>query len=243
MKVFLAGAAGVIGRRLVPLLRAAGHDVVGTTRSPAKADAVRQLGAEPVVVDVFDAPALDRAVANAAPDAVIHQLTDLPAAPGTAGYELSLEGNARLRIDGTANLVAAARAAGVRRMVSQSIAFVYAPGEGVRVETDPLDRATGARGRTVEGVAALERATLSMPEGIVLRYGFLFGAGTWFGDDRRGAPAVHVDAAAQAAVLALGHGRPGIYNIAEDAPAGTPGAASSDKAKRDFGFDAAFRLS
>ncbi|MGH6789051.1 MAG: NAD-dependent epimerase/dehydratase family protein [Pseudolabrys sp.] len=238
MKIFLAGAGGVIGRRLTPLLRMAGHNVAGTTRSPQKAGALRTLGAEPIVVDVFDADALARAVIAAAPQVVIHQLTDLPAAPGTPGYEEGLERNARLRIDGTRNLVAAAKAAGVTRMIAQSIAFIYAKGEGARGETDSLDlTATGARKRTVDGVVALEQATLSLPEGIVLRYGFLYGAGTWFGDEIRGAPAVRVDAAAQAAVLAVTKGKPGIYNVAQD-----DGAVSSEKAKRDLGFDAGFRI-
>jgi nucleoside-diphosphate-sugar epimerase len=238
MKIFLAGAGGAIGRRLTPLLRAAGHDVVGTTRSPDKAVAVASLGAEPGVVDVFDAAALTRAVQAAAPQVVIHQLTDLPHAPGTPGYEAGLERNARLRIEGTRNLVAAAKAAGVRRLIAQSIAFVYAPGDGVRVETDSLDlAATGARKRTVDGVAALEDATLQMPEGIVLRYGLLYGPGTWFEHEKRGAPGLHVDAAVHAALLAVSKGKPGIYNIAED-----DGAISNEKAKREFGFDAAFRI-
>ncbi len=239
MKIFLAGASGVIGRLLVPLLRKAGHSVVGTTRVPEKVAALHALGAEPVVVDVFDAAALARAVQAAAPQVVIHQLTDLPSAPGTPGYEAGLERNARLRIDGTRNLVAAAKAAGVKRLIAQSIAFVYAPGEGTRLASDPLDRtASGARQRTVEGVAALEQATLTMPEGIVLRYGFLYGPGTWFEKEVRAKPALYVDAAAQAALLAVSKGTAGIYNIAED-----DGAVSSEKAKRDFGFDAAFRIS
>ncbi len=238
MKVFLAGASGVIGRRLVPLLHRAGHEVVGTTRSPGKADAVRALGAEPVVVDAFDAPALSRAVAEAAPQVVMHQLTDLPHSPGTPGYEIGLQRNARLRIEGTRNLVAAAKAAGVERLIAQSIAFVYAPGEGARVESDPLDvNAAGMRKRTVEGVVALEAATLEMPQGIVLRYGLLYGPGTWLEHEKRGTPALHVDAAAQAALLALSKDARGIYNIAED-----DGAVSSEKAKRELGFDAGFRV-
>jgi nucleoside-diphosphate-sugar epimerase len=238
MKIFLAGAGGAIGRRLTPLLRAAGHDVVGTTRSAGKVAALRALGAEPVVVDVFDAAALRRALQIAAPQVVMHQLTDLAFAPGTPRYEEGLERNAKLRIDGTRNLVAAAKAAGVRRLIAQSIAFVYAPGEGTRAETDPLDlAATGARKRTVDGVVALEDATLEMPEGIVLRYGLLYGPGTWFERDKRGKPALHVDAAAQAALLAVSKGKPGIYNIAED-----DGAVSSERAKREFGFDAEFRI-
>ena len=238
MKIFLAGAGGAIGRRLTPLLRRAGHDVVGTTRSAEKTAALRALGAEPVVVDVFDAVALARAVQAAAPQVVMHQLTDLAYAPNTPGFEEGLERNARLRIAGTRNLVATAKAAGVRRLIAQSIAFVYAPGEGARVESDPLDlAATGIRKRMVDGVVALEGATLEMPEGIVLRYGLLYGPGTWFENEKRGKPALHVDAAAQAALLAVTKGAPGIYNIAED-----DGAISSEKAKREFGFDAAFRI-
>jgi nucleoside-diphosphate-sugar epimerase len=236
MKIFLAGAGGVIGQRLTPLLRKAGHNVAGTTRSAQKGDMLRTLGAEPVVVDVFDADALTRAVTAAAPQVVIHQLTDLPYAPNTPQYQEGLERNARLRIDGTRNLVTAARAAGVKRLIAQSIGFIYAKGEGLRTETDPLD-SDAARKGTVDAVVSLEQATLSLPEGIVLRYGFLYGAGTWFGDEIRGAPAVHVDAAAQAAVLAVTKGKPGIYNVAQD-----DGAVSSEKAKRDLGFDAGFRI-
>lgn len=238
VKIFLAGASGVIGRLLVPLLCKAGHSVVGTTRAPAKVAALRSLGAEPVVVDVFDASALSRAVVAAAPHVVIHQLTDLPSAPGTPDYEAGLERNVRLRIDGTRNLVAAAKEAGVKQLIAQSIAFVYAPGQGARVESDPLDlTATGARKRSVEGVIALEQATLSMPEGIVLRYGYLYGPGTWFEKEARAKPALFVDAAAQAALLALSKGKPGVYNVAED-----DGAVSSEKARLELGFDSSFRI-
>jgi nucleoside-diphosphate-sugar epimerase len=238
MRIFLAGASGAIGRRLVPLLRDAGHSITGTTRSPVKAQALRLLGAEPVVVDVFDAGALARTVGAAAPQVIIPPLPDLPSAPGTPGYEAGLERNAKLRIEGTRNLVNAAKAAGVARLIVQSIAFVYAPGEGACVETDPLDlAATGARQRTVEGVIALEQAALEMPQGIVLRYGFLYGPGTWFENEKRARPALHVDAAAQAALRVVTEGARGIYNIAED-----DGAVSSEKAKRDLGFDAGFRI-
>jgi nucleoside-diphosphate-sugar epimerase len=238
MKIFLAGAGGAIGRRLTPLLRGAGYTVVGTTRSKDKAAAIAALGAEPVVVDVFDAEALARAVTAAAPQVLMHQLTDLPFAPGTSRYDEGLERNARLRIEGTRNLADAAKAAGVRRMISQSIAFVYAAGEGARAEGDPLDvSATGARKRAVDGVVALEKATLDLPEGIVLRYGYLYGPGTWYMDTRRSKPALHVDAAAQAALLAVSNGGHGVYNIAED-----DGVVSSEKAKRDLAFDAGFRI-
>jgi nucleoside-diphosphate-sugar epimerase len=238
MRIFLAGAGGAIGRRLTPLLVAAGHTVVGTTRSADKVAAIAKLGAEPAVVDVFDAAALTRAVSDAASQVVMHQLTDLAFAPNTPRYAEGLERNARLRIEGTRNLVDAAKAAGVRRFISQSVAFVYAPGEGARVETDSLNlAATGTAKRSVDGVVALEQATLEMPEGIVLRYGFLYGPGTWFEDEPRAKPTLHIDAAAQAALLAIGRGERGIYNIAED-----DGAVSSEKAKRAFGFDAGFRI-
>jgi nucleoside-diphosphate-sugar epimerase len=199
---------------------------------------LRALGAEPLVVDVFDADALTRAVVASTPDVLIHQLTDLAFAPGSPGYEEGLERNARLRIEGTRNLVAAARAAKVKRGIAQSIAFVYASGEGARVESDPLaDNAPGMLGRTVAAVRALEEAVIAMPEGIALRYAYLYGPGTWSPDGPGRAPVVHVDAAAQAALLAVTRGAPGIYNIGEDDP-----GLSSEKAKRELGFDAAFRL-
>jgi len=236
MKIFLAGAGGAIGRRLTPLLKAAGHSVVGTTRSAAKADALRALGAKPVVVDVFDAAALAAAVRAAAPQAIVHQLTDLAFAPGTPQYEEGLARNARLRVEGTRNLVAAARGANVNCMVAQSIAFyIYAQGEGARVETDPISTDAAFAG-TIEGVMSLEKAVLSLPEGIVLRYGFFYGPGTWSPETPR-RPALHIDAAAEACLLALSKAKHGIYNIAEDDP-----SLSSAKAKRELGFDAGFRI-
>ena len=237
MKIFLAGAGGAIGRRLTPLLRAVGHTVVGTTRSADKSDALRALGAEPVVVDVFDADALARAVKAAAPQAIIHQLTDLAFAPGTSQYEEGLARNARLRVEGTSNLVAAARAANVKRMVAQSIAFVYAPGDGARTESDPLNLSgEGIARRSTEAVVALEQAVLGLPEGIVLRYGYFYGPGTW-SDTASRAPSVHIDAAARATLQALTKAKPGIYNIAEDGD-----AVSSEKAKQEFGFDPESRI-
>jgi nucleoside-diphosphate-sugar epimerase len=239
--VFLAGATGVIGRRLTRLLRADGHAVVGTTRSPAKADLLRALSATPVVLDVFDAAATARAVAAVRPGVIIHQLTDLPpvAADDPAALRRRAEANARLRRDGTRHLMAAARAAGVTRVIAQSIAFAYAPGEGARVESDPLDRAAGgARGITVAGVVALEEQVLGTPgiAGLVLRYGRLYGPDTWTETPSGPAP-LHVDAAADAARRALVRGTAGIYNVAED-----DGAVDSEKARRELGFDANFRM-
>ena len=238
MRIFLAGATGVIGLRLAALLRDAQHQVVGTTRTPAKAPTLRALDVTPVVVDVFAADALAHAVATARPDVIVHQLTDLPAAPGTPGYPAAQAANRRLRIEGTRNLMQAARMAGVGRVVAQSIAFVYAPGDGARVEDDPLDvAAEGVRQLTVQGIVALEREVLQASgiAGVALRYGYLYGPGTWYQVQPK-PPSVHVDAAAQAALLSVSNGA-GVYNIAED-----DGAVSSAKAKRDLGFDPAFRL-
>jgi nucleoside-diphosphate-sugar epimerase len=238
MRVFLAGATGVIGQRLAVLLRDAGHEVAGTTRSDVKVSMLRALGVTPVVVDVFDPAALAQAVAAAQPDIVIHQLTDLSSAPGTSGYPAAQEANRRLRIEGTRNLMQAAKFAGVRRVVAQSIAFAYAPGEGARSEDDSLDMAAeGTRQRTVEGIVALEREVLETSgiDGVVLRYGYLYGPGTWY-DTPPKPPSIHVDAAAHAAWLAIGKGE-GVYNVAED-----DGAVSIAKARREWGFDPAFRM-
>jgi nucleoside-diphosphate-sugar epimerase len=238
MRIFLAGATGVIGQRLAVLLRDAGHDVAGTTRSDAKASMLRALGVTPVVVDVFNPAALAQAVAAAQPEIVIHQLTDLSSGPGTPGYPAAQEANRRLRIEGTHNLMRAAKLAGVRRVVAQSIAFAYAPGEGARSEGYSLDMAAeGTRQRTVEGIVALEREVLATSgiDGVVLRYGYLYGPGTWY-DTPPKPPSIHVDAAAHAAWLAIGKGE-GIYNVAED-----DGAVSIAKARREWGFDPAFRM-
>jgi nucleoside-diphosphate-sugar epimerase len=238
MRVFLAGATGVVGRRLAGLLRQAKHEVTGTTRTPEKGPMLRAIGMTPVVVDVFDGDALAQVVATARPDVVIHQLTDLPSAPGTPGYPAAQQANHRLRIEGTRNLMRAAKLAGAGRAVAQSIAFVYAPGDGMRAEDDPLDLAAeGVRQLTVQGIAALEREVLMTPgiDGVVLRYGYLYGPDTWY-DAPPKPPSVHVDAAAHAALLAVTKGS-GVYNIAED-----DGAVSSAKAKGELGFSPAFRI-
>jgi len=238
MKIFMAGATGAIGRRLVPLLLNAGHGVVGTTRSATKADRLRAAGVEPVVVDVFDAPALSAAVLEAHPDIVVHQLTDLPPGLDPSQMTEGTQRNARMRSQGTQNLVAAALGAGVRRLVTQSIAWMYAPGKEPHSEDDPLDiNAGGTRAITVGGVATLERLTISSPptDGVVLRYGHLYGPGT--GTNAAEPPALHVDAAAWAAVLAIEKARRGIYNIAEPS-----GYLSTEKARRELGFDASVRL-
>jgi nucleoside-diphosphate-sugar epimerase len=238
-RIFLAGATGAIGQRLVPLLRAAGHDVAGTTRGDAKAAALRALGAEPVVVDAFDADALKRAVTAFRPDIVIHQLTDLPPGLDPAKMADALVRNARIRDEGTRNLVQAALAAGARRMIAQSIAWIYAPGTTPHHESDALKvEADGSYNVSIAGVVALETQTLHSPplDGIVLRYGQLYGPGTGR-DAPEGTAPLHVDAAAHAALLAIEHGEPGIYNIAEPND-----LIATDKARRNLGFDARFRL-
>jgi nucleoside-diphosphate-sugar epimerase len=238
MKIFLAGASGAIGRRLTPLLLAAGHEVTGMTRS---ADAARQLeaaGVHPVIADVYDPDGLKRVAVAARPDVVMHQLTDLPR---TLDDEKQLAAayprNARIRTEGTRNLIAAAQAAGARRFVVQSAAFAYAPGRQPHVETDPLNLTDGPRLETVRAAADMELQVLeSGMEAIVLRYGLFYGPGTWSEGPAR-KPPLHIDAAAHAAFLAVSRGATGVYNIADD-----DGTVSIEKARRELGFDPAFRL-
>jgi len=237
-RIFLAGGSGAIGRRLIPLLLDAGHRVTATTRRAAKAGELRALGADPAVVDVFDADGLREAVVAAKPEIVIHQLTDLPAGLDPAKMGESIAGNARIRDEGTRNLVEAAKAAGARRLIAQSIAWAYAPGPEPHAETDRLDSgAEGGRGISVGGVIALERQVLEAAPltGIVLRYGHLYGPGT--GAENAADPAVHVDAAAHAALLAVERGGPGAFNVAEP-----NGHVTTGKATGELGWRADFRL-
>jgi len=222
----------------MPLLRKAGHDVVGMTRSADAARDMKALGVEPTIVDVFDAEALKRLAMAARPDVVMHQLTDLPRVLNDdAQLAAAYPRNARIRTEGTRNLVAAAKAAGAKRFIVQSVAFAYLPGKEPYVETDPLNLVDGPRLVTVRAAADMEEQVLqSGMEGIVLRYGLLYGPGTWSGGPTR-KPSVHVDAAAQAALLVVTRGAPGIYNIADD-----EGTVSIAKARKDLGFDPAFRL-
>jgi nucleoside-diphosphate-sugar epimerase len=239
LRLFLAGATGAVGRPLTRLLRQAGHEVAAATRSAEGAALLSAMGAEPVVIDVFDAEGLIRAVVQAAPEVVIHQLTDLSAGLDPAQATETLTRNARLRREGTANLVSALRAAGARRLIAQSIAWAYAPKTPPYVEPDPLDAgATGLRGVSVgKGVIPLENAVLGQLdfEGVVLRYGNLYGPGAW-ADAPKGPSPLHVDAAAYAALLALDRGL-GAYNIAEPG-----GEAAIDKALAELGWRPDFRL-
>ena len=186
MRVFVAGATGVIGRVLVPMLREAGHDVVGMTRSEERAADLREQGVEAAVCDAFDADGVARAVAAARPEVVVNQLTDIPKVIEPRKMGDQFEMNDRLRTEGTRNLMRAAEAAGARRLVSQSIAFAYAPAGTLRAEDDPLfDDAPPPWGRSVAAVRALERETLGSAsvEGVVLRYGYFYGPGTVYAGD------------------------------------------------------------
>ncbi len=238
-KIFVAGATGAIGTVLVPLLVEAGYTVYGGTRRIDRAGALEAKGAHPVVVDVFDAAALDAALKRIAPWGVVHQLTDLPQNLDPKLMAEAVVRNARLRIEGTRNLVAAAQGAGAQRLVAQSIAWVYAPGAKPFTEDMPLDQDPESPRRiSADAVISLERSVLEAAgmAGTVLRYGQLYGPGTSSAEPR-GASPVHVEAAAWAAVLALRHAAAGIFNIAED-----NAEVSSEKAKRELEWNAAWRV-
>jgi nucleoside-diphosphate-sugar epimerase len=238
-RIFLAGAAGVIGRRLTPLLLAQGHTVWGVTRSPDKGEFLRGLGARPILVDVFDAEALAMVVLEVKPEIVIHQLTDLSAIHDSAKRFDALARNARIRDQGTRNLVAAARQARAPRLIAQSIAWAYAPGVQPYDEDHPLEmNAEGERAVTVRSVESLERQVLgaSPTEGLALRYGRLYGPSSGV-DAPPGAPSLYVDAAAYAALLAIDHGEPGLFNVADPND-----EVSTDKATAALGWRADFRV-
>ncbi len=239
MRVFVAGATGAIGRRLVPMLLADGHQVTGMTRSPGKLDELRALGAEAVLADALDADAVSAAVRDAHPDAVVHQLTALPQRIDPRKIERDFVLHDRLRDEGTRILVAGARDAGATRIVAQSIAFSYAPGPPgtLHDERDALlSDPPKSFARSARAVRELERAVLDAA-GVVLRYGFFYGPGSAIapngsmGQDlaRRRMPIVgggggvwsfiHVDDAARATVVALTRGSSGAYNIVDDDPA------------------------
>ena len=173
MRIFLAGASGVIGVRLLPLLVAAGHEVAGMTRSPGKLDGLKALGAEPVLCDVYDAEALREAVVRFRPDAVMHQLTDLPDDAAKIS-ELGAR-NDRMRREGTRNLLTAAAAAGSERILAQSIAW-----------EQPVDRGVTTR--------EFESSVLNVG-GVVIRYGRLYGPGTYFETEKPSPPRIQIDEA------------------------------------------------
>jgi nucleoside-diphosphate-sugar epimerase len=258
MRVLVAGATGVIGRRLVPLLIADGHQVTGMVRSSQRIDALRAMGAEPVIADALDAEAVRTAVGDARPDAVIHELTSLPPRIDPRKLERDFALNDRLRSEGTRHLVAAAQAAGAQRIVAQSIAFAYAPGPRgtLHSERDPLFlQARKPFRRSVEALRDLDSAVLGVG-GIVLRYGYFYGPGSAISTDgsivqdlaRRRLPIVgggggvwsfiHVDDAARATLAALTSGGSGAYNVVDDDPARVsdwiPALAAAIGAPRPF---------
>ena len=240
MKVFVAGASGAIGRPLLPQLLAAGHEVTGMTRREENAAAIRAAGARAVVCDVFDTAALEGAVREAAPEVVIHALTSLPPRIDPKAKDALAPTN-RLRGEGTRNLVAAAKAAGARRLIAESVAFFYVPeGDWVKGEEAPaFADAPGPFGEAARALADLEREVTETEglEGIVLRYGWLYGPGTYYDRDgsqtedfhKRRMPIVgrgtgtfsfiQVEDAASATVAAVERGAPGVYNVVDDEPA------------------------
>lgn len=240
MRVFVAGATGVVGQPLVRKLLAAGHDVTGTTRSQDRAAQIEAAGATAVVCDALDADSVALAVEGAGPEVVVNQLTNLPT-DGNQRKSGYFDSTNRLRREGGRILIEAAQSAGVKRLVTQSIAFTYMP-EGSRVKDESAPTMGGFPGPQGEAFAAMldhERSVLEADglEGLVLRYGFFYGPGTYYANDgataeevrKRRYPVVgagtgtfsfvHVDDAADAACLAVSAGSQGIYNVVDDEPA------------------------
>jgi nucleoside-diphosphate-sugar epimerase len=240
VRIFVAGASGAIGRPLIRQLVAAGHDVSGTTRRQERAEEIQAAGAKAVVCDVLDGSALEAAVAEAAPEVVVNQLTSLPEDfnPRTIDYSATN----RVREEGGGNLMKAALAAGARRYVTQSIAFIYAPeGDWVKdEEARPFEEAPPPFDEGERAMLAHEREVLGTDgiEGVVLRYGQFYGPGTYYTPgsgsiakqvEKRMLPVIgpgtgtssfiHVEDAASATVAALDRCGPGIYNVTDDEPA------------------------
>jgi 2-alkyl-3-oxoalkanoate reductase len=240
-RVFVAGATGAIGRRLVPQLVERGHEVFAMTRTLAKTDSLREAGAHAVIGDGLDRVSTMQAMMSAEPEVVIHEMTALTGVANLRHFDNQFALTNRLRTEGTDNLLDAARAAGARRFVAQSFGNWYAPeGSPVKTEDDPLDPDPPAsQRRSFSAVRHLERAVLSADglDGLVLRYTSLYGPGTAVAEDgeivrlvrKRQFPIigdglgiwsfVHVDDAASATVAAVERGDPGIYNVADDDPA------------------------
>jgi nucleoside-diphosphate-sugar epimerase len=231
MRIFLAGGTGTLGSRLIPKLTAAGHQVTATTRRADRAGLLTRLGAAPAIVDVYDADLLSSVVAAAAPDVILHELTDLS--------EYDTDANARLRREGTANLIAAAQAAGTGRIVVESIAWIFPDADALATEDDPIISGTA--------VDAMEGLARRLPHATILRYGILYGPGTWYAPGGRIAklvdagqlpatPAVtcfvHVDDAVAATVQALSW-PDGTYHVVDDEPA--PGTSWLPAYARELG--------
>ena len=239
MNIFIAGATGAIGRPLIAQLLARGHRVIALTRSREKAQALENKGIKPEIADVFDPDAVKAAVGRAKPDVVIEQLTALPKTYTRQSMTAAAALNNRIRLEGGGNVLAAAQAAGVRRYLRQSVGFFATPGPGLADEDTPLAfSASPAVAAGAREIAELEDHLLgnSNLEGIVMRYGFFYGPGTWFHPDGDVARQVrqqqfpivgsgegvwswlHIEDAAIATAAAAEHGSPGVYLIADDQP-------------------------
>ena len=237
MRVFVAGANGSVGRRLVPMLVARGHQVTGTTRSETSTGVIGAMGAQPIVVDGLDAAGMGQAVARAGPDAIIHEMTALSGTPDFRHFDRWFALTNRLRTEGTEHLLAAASASGVKRFVAQSFTGWSNSRDGswIKTEEDPLDpNPVRQQTETLAAIRFLERAVLDAPlEGIVVRYGGLYGPGSSdtlaeifrrrmfpvIGGGAGMVSSTHVDDAAGGTLAALERGRRGIYNIVDDEPA------------------------
>ncbi len=234
MRVFVAGASGAIGTRLVPRLIAHGHEVIGTFRSAGNAQRLRALGAEPVGLDLLDARAVRKAVIEAEPQAIVHQATALANARFGRSLDRTFGPTNRLRTEGTDALLAAAREAGVRRFVAQSFASYRYAREGgpVKTENDPLDPRPPASARETNAAMRYLDQAVTDAGGLALRYGGFYGASNdglvgpvrkrqlpIVGDGGGISSFIHLDDAAAATVLALEHGAAGVYNIVDDEPA------------------------
>ncbi|OME02601.1 dTDP-glucose 4,6-dehydratase [Paenibacillus odorifer] len=226
MRIFVAGAAGVIGRSLLPKLLQAGHEVIGLTHKEENKTILESLGAQAVIADVYERESIFAAIQAAQPEVVIHQLTSLS--------QRNFADNSRIRIEGTRNIVDASLTNGVKQIIAQSISWAYEAGEGPATENTPLDtNASESRMRTIEGIRSLEKAVAEIPNHVILRYGMLYGQGTWYDaaglmteEIRKGrltateavTSFLHVEDAANAAALAL-NWPSGPVNIVDNEPA------------------------
>lgn len=226
MKIFVADAAGAIGRLLLPKLVEAGHEVVGLTHKEENRAIIEKCGAQAVIADVFNREAIFASIRTVQPEVVIHQLTSLS--------QRNFSDNSRIRIEGTRNIVDASLAIGVEQIIAQSISWAYEAGEEPATEEIPLDlKASEPRKRTIEGICSLEKTVAEIPNHVILRYGMLYGQGTWYDTDgymteqiRQGRVTatdavvsfLHVEDAANAAVLAL-NWPSGPVNIVDNEPA------------------------
>ena len=260
MKVFVAGATGALGKQLVPLLVANGHDVVGMTRTEAKRDQLRTVGAQPVVADALDADAVGRAVGEAEPDVIVHQLTAIPPKIDMRRFDREFALTNRLRTEGTDSLLSAGKAVGVKRFVAQSNASLYErTGGPIKAEDAPIDHdPPPAMQQGLAAIRHLEDAVTGAPwtEGLVLRYGWFYGPGTSIALDPLGSQIellrkrqlpivgggtgiwsfIHIVDAATATLAAVEGGPAGIYNVVDDEPAPVsewvPALAAAVGAKR-----------